>query len=60
MHQKTLAELHKELQNKNISSVELTQHYLNRIKKFDSKLNSFISITEEHALNQAKASDKKI
>lgn len=57
MHQKTLSELSSMLQNKEISSVELTRIYLDRIKKYDSKLNSFITVTEEHALEQAKAAD---
>lgn len=57
MHHKTIAELAADLAAKKISSVELTQHYLERIKKFDAQLNSFITVTEEHALNAAKAAD---
>lgn len=56
---KTLAELSTELQQKKISSVELTQFFLERIKKFDKQLNSFITLTEEHALNAAKEADKQ-
>jgi aspartyl-tRNA(Asn)/glutamyl-tRNA(Gln) amidotransferase subunit A len=43
-----------------ISSQELTQLYLDRIATLDPKLNSFITVTAEHALEQAKAADKKI
>lgn len=57
MHHKTIAELSQELNAKKISSVELTKHYLERIKKFDDKLNSFITVTEEHALKTAEAAD---
>ena len=58
MHNLTVAELIKGLKNKDFSSLELTQHYLNRIKS--SELNAFISITEDEALSQAKEADKKI
>ncbi len=42
------------------SSVELTRHYLQRINQLDEGLNSFITITEEQALAQAEAADKKL
>ena len=58
MHNLTVAELIKGLKNKDFSSLELTQHYLNRINS--SELNAFISITEDEALSQAKKADKKI
>lgn len=58
LHTKNLAELSDELKNKNVSSVELTQHFLDRIEKFDNDLNSFVTLTKEHALAQAKAADK--
>jgi len=60
MHNHTIAELSRALQSKQISSVELTQHYLNRIEQFDSKLNSFITVTHEQALNAAKQADQRI
>ncbi len=60
MHNKTIAELSKALQDKSISSTELTQHFLSRVKSLDTQLNSFITITEELALEQAKAADAQI
>ncbi|UAW97894.1 Asp-tRNA(Asn)/Glu-tRNA(Gln) amidotransferase subunit GatA [Halopseudomonas nanhaiensis] len=60
MHDKTLAELSQALQNKTISSVELTEHYLKRIEQLDPALNSFITVTPELALQQAKAADARI
>ena len=60
MHEKSLAELSQALQNKSISSVELTQHYLDRIARFDSTLNSYITVTPELALEQARAADARI
>ncbi|HEV2613656.1 MAG TPA: Asp-tRNA(Asn)/Glu-tRNA(Gln) amidotransferase subunit GatA [Gammaproteobacteria bacterium] len=60
MHTKSLRELSSDLHAKKISSVELTQHYLDRINKFDKDLNSFITVTPEHALNLAKKADELI
>ena len=44
------------LQQKQISSVELTQHYLKQIEQHNA-LNAFISVDEEYALTQAQAAD---
>lgn len=60
MHNKTIAELSAGLQNKTFSSEELTQHFINRIKRHDASLNSFITVTEERALQQARAADQRI
>jgi aspartyl-tRNA(Asn)/glutamyl-tRNA(Gln) amidotransferase subunit A len=57
MMHKTLAELSRALHAKDISSVELTQLFLERIKRFDKQLNSFITVTEEQALADARAAD---
>lgn len=59
MHNQTLADLSRALQRGELSSVELTQHYLDRIKKHDAQLNSFITVTEEIALDQARAADRQ-
>ena len=60
MHEKTLAELSQALQSKTLSSVELTQHYLKRIDQFDGQLNSYITVSPEVALAQAKNADARI
>lgn len=59
MHNKTITELAKGLRAKEYSSVELTQAYLDRIKKHQD-LNCFISVAEEHALEQAKIADSQL
>lgn len=59
MHTKTLAQLSKSLSAREFSSRELTQHYLNRIKKYDKKLNSFITVCEDSALQAADAADAR-
>jgi len=57
LHDPTLAQLADGLRNKKFSSVELTQHFLTRIKKLDPTYNAFITVTESQALAQAKAAD---
>lgn len=58
MHNKTLAELRTGLANGDYSSVELTQHFLDRIRRLDRRYNSFITVTEELALIQAARADE--
>ena len=53
-----LTELRKLLDEKKVSSLELTQYFLARIKELDPKLNSFITVTEKEALQQAKEADE--
>ncbi len=57
MHKKTITELNAGLEAGDFSSVELTQTYLERIKSLDGQLNSFITVTPERALEQAKNAD---
>lgn len=58
MLQQNIASLAQQLRNKEISSVELTQAFLQRIAKLDGQLNSFITLNEAQALEQAKAADQ--
>jgi aspartyl-tRNA(Asn)/glutamyl-tRNA(Gln) amidotransferase subunit A len=60
MHRKTIAELSQLLHSGQLSSLALTQHYLARIEKLDPGLNSFITITADIALAQAKAADERL
>ena len=57
-HQKSLVELSSLLQAGDISSVELTDAYLSRIKQHDAVLNSFITVVEDEAMQQAAEADK--
>jgi len=59
MHQLTLAEIARGLAAKQFSAEELTRTLLARIARLDSQLNAFISVTEELALEQAKAADAR-
>ncbi len=60
MEFKTLTQQRSALDTGQISAVELTQYYLDRIKQQDDTINSFITVTESHALAQAKAADAVI
>jgi aspartyl-tRNA(Asn)/glutamyl-tRNA(Gln) amidotransferase subunit A len=56
----SLKELSAQLISKKISSVELTQTFLDRIRELNPKLNAFITIDENKSLAQAKAADALI
>jgi len=59
MHNKTIAELSAGLKAGEFSSVELTQSCLDRINSLDEQLNSFITVTPDLALEQAKQADEQ-
>jgi len=48
------------IKNKKISSVALTQFFIDRIKKYGDSLQCVITITEEIAMQQAKQADDEI
>lgn len=60
MHKLTIAQLAKGLRDKSFSSVELTQHYIDRIKQLDGQYNSYITLTETEALAQAAEADRRL
>ena len=57
---KPAAELHDLMLNKEISPVEITQIYLDRIDNLDQHINSFITTTPEKAIENAKSAEKAI
>lgn len=59
MHQLTLAEIARGLADKKFSAEELTRTLLARIAQLDPQLNSFITVTPEHAIAQAQAADAR-
>jgi aspartyl-tRNA(Asn)/glutamyl-tRNA(Gln) amidotransferase subunit A len=59
-HLHTLAELRDGLRARRFSSVELTKHFLERIERFDSEMNAFITVTAESALRAAQAADRQL
>ena len=59
MFEKTVAELSRALGRKEISSVELTRTFLDRINKYKD-LNAFITVDPERSLAQAREADARI
>jgi Asp-tRNA(Asn)/Glu-tRNA(Gln) amidotransferase A subunit family amidase len=56
----TVATLAHLLKTKQISSVELTKLYLERLKKYDRKLKCVVTLTEDLAMKQAEAADQEL
>lgn len=55
----TITEALEQLKSGKISSTELTKAYLDRIEKYGTELNCYITITPERALADAAASDAR-
>lgn len=58
MINKSLKQLASMLAGKEISSVELTQEYLNRIDRLNPEINAYITVNPDLSLAQAKAADQ--
>lgn len=56
----SIRELHQQLTQKKRSAVEIVQESLDRIQKLEPKLHSFLTVTAEQALEQAKRVDAQI
>lgn len=56
----TITQLAGLIQSKQITSVELTHFFIDRLKKYDPVLLYAISITEERAMKQARKADAEI
>ena len=59
MHNKSVAQLSRELASGSVSSVELTTHFLSRIHQQDGHYNSFITVSDETALAAAAEADAR-
>ena len=56
----SVAELSAALQRHEVSSVELTKHFLGRIDALAGELNCFITVTGEQALEEARSADRRL
>ena len=56
----TVAELGQRIAIKEVSPVEATEAYLERIQQVDSKLNSYITVTADEAMKQAREAEHAI
>ncbi len=55
-----LFEVRKELDSLRISAEELTKYYLDRIEKYNKKINAYITVCDKTALSDAKKAQKLI
>src|ERR1700676_809232 len=55
-----VTQLSRWIEQRKLSSERLTEIYLRRLERFDPKLRCVITLTREHALEQARKADKEI
>ncbi|MFH1604266.1 MAG: amidase, partial [Pseudomonadota bacterium] len=60
LHELTIAAAAELIRNRRLSPVELTQSLLQRIDRFDARVNAFITLTAELALEQAREAEGEI
>ncbi|HBP65676.1 MAG TPA: Asp-tRNA(Asn)/Glu-tRNA(Gln) amidotransferase GatCAB subunit A, partial [Desulfosporosinus sp.] len=56
----SVSELHERLVRKDVSSVELTKAYIDRIHSVDPTLKAYLTVIEDQAISQAAEVDRKI
>ncbi|HSF57372.1 MAG TPA: amidase, partial [Candidatus Binatia bacterium] len=56
----TISDISRQLRGKKLSPVELTDLFLQRIKKFNPALNAYVTVTEERARADAKGAEREI
>lgn len=56
----TIAEIGPQIESKKISPVDLTQLYLDRIARLDPALNTYVTLTREEALADARRAEQEI
>ena len=56
----SLADIRKKLDRKEISAVEITEEYLKKIEEMDGKINSYITVCAETAIEDAKRAQTAI
>ena len=54
LHEYTALELHQLLQRGEVSPVELTRHYLERIERLDPAIGAFVTVTPDAAIDRAR------
>ena len=59
LHNLFIGELADLLARRQVSSVELTQHFLDRIARLNPQLNALITLTAERALGEAAVADRR-
>lgn len=60
LHEMTAVALGRALRSGEISAVELTRHYLDRITALDPQVHAYVTVTRDLALDQARAAQEAI
>lgn len=60
LHELSIQQAHELLSSRQVSSEELTRAYLGRIQRLDPQIKSFVTISEELAIEQAQQADQRI
>lgn len=59
IHKLSATDLHKKFLAKELSCTLVARHYLDRIEKYNKKVNAYISVFAKQAIQQAEAADKR-
>ena len=60
LYELSIQEAHKLISSRKISSGELTRAYLERIQRVDPQIKSYVTVSEEIAIEQAREADRLI
>src|SRR5690242_18163061 len=60
LHELNVQQVHELLSSRQVSSEELTRAYVERIRRIDPQLKSFVTVSEEVALEQAQNADQRL
>src|SRR5690349_8537553 len=60
LHELSIQQAHELLSKREISSEELTRAYLMRIQRLDPQIQSYVTVSEDVAIKQARAADQRI
>ena len=60
LHELSIQQTHELLSSRKISSAELTRAYLERIQRLDPQVKSYVTVSEDVALEQAEKADERI
>jgi aspartyl-tRNA(Asn)/glutamyl-tRNA(Gln) amidotransferase subunit A len=60
LHHLSITQAARLIQQRQLSPVELTQAYLDRIETYDPQLNAYLLVTADHAMDAARAAETEI
>src|SRR5829696_2577771 len=60
LHELSAVEQAEAIRERRVSPVELVEHYLKRIEALDGRLNAFVTVTADSALDQARQAERAV